>query len=157
TILPPLIAIRVTRRRACVGLAALLCILTHSTTEAIAGEAKHDGRIDALVDLIAHDPAFKVRASATQRLAGLTNLSSDDQRIVTRVLIEALSDKSEIVRGMAAHSIGKRNIKEARVWLEQLRDKDDNEFVRKAASDAIKALAAQEASVQRAPAPAKKK
>jgi HEAT repeat protein len=122
------------------GIAALVFSLVGAPV-ARASDPPHDARLAKLCDLLAHDTSFKVRASAAQRLGNLTLGSADDERAAARALIEALSDRNEIVRGVAAHAIGQRNVKDARVWLVQLRDHDDNDFVRQSANAAIKTLA----------------
>ncbi len=128
------------RGQRAVALLAVFTLALVAEQSARAGDPSHDARVEELVDLAAHDASFKVRASATQRLGNLGRLSSEDERLVTRVLIEALQDKSEIVRGVAAHAIGQRKIKDARVWLEKLRDHDQNDFVKRAAIAAIDSI-----------------
>src|SRR5436190_1532589 len=87
------------------SLGALLLVLALGST-ARAGDQSHDARVHQLADLLAQDPSFKVRASAAQRLGAIGPLSSDDERTASRALITALNDKNDIVRGVAAHSIG---------------------------------------------------
>jgi hypothetical protein len=105
-----------------------------------AGDADHDRRIDELCTLLKDDPSFKVRASAARQLGNVTQLSSQDERLATNALRKALFDDAVVVRGFAAHAIGQRGARELIGELQALRLRDDNEFVRTAASNAIDTL-----------------
>ena len=94
------------------------------------GDLKDPRAIEALIDAL-NDPETDIRASAVMSLGFLDDKKAEEQ------LIGLLEDSSDSVRSQAVIALGRLGSNLALPILEQMNDKEPNEWIRRYISEAI--------------------
>ena len=99
------------------------------------GVSHADKRVERLIRILRTDPSYKIRIQVAASLGQLR------ARKGVPVLIQALNDRHQTVRGVAAAALGKIGDVRALDPLQNLAERTRNSFVRRQAKRAIKRLA----------------
>ena len=122
------------RRYACaalLGVAVMCSAAVVAPTPAFADEEARIAELTATMD---------ERHSERERIAAVTALARLGSKPTLRPLVAALSDKSAIVRGIAAAGLGKLGHRAALPALRNASSTDTDELVRKRATEAVAAV-----------------